>query len=240
MNDSNKGLKIAVAILVLAVVVLTGLLIKSREPQPVQVTDTSELTNQIQETTIELDDSKQTIKNLEADLASRQAEIITLSNTLAITLTNQDQAQVALHTAENVITKLEEHNHVLETRANDLSSVISDLTAKIENITQKLTSAEGDRAALSAELQRLTAEKLELERQFNDLDVLRAKVKKLKSEQAIERRLDWKRAGIQTTEPKAAEKMVGSSSPTPQSSRYDLNVEVNEDGTLKVIPALTQ
>ncbi len=40
------------------------------------------------------------------------------------------------------------------------------------------------------------AEKAELERQFNDLAVLRAQVSKLKEELSVARRLEWIRQGL--------------------------------------------
>ena len=241
MNESNNGLKIMVGLLGVAVIVLAVLLVKNRQTSTDQTHFYQDLSNQVQEATVEISDDRQTIANLEADLAARQSDILVLSNTLATTLTNQDQMQTALQTAETVITKLEEHNRALESRAGDLNAIIGELTSKIEAVSQQLAAAKGDRAALSAELERLTSEKLELERRFNDLDSLRAQVKKIKSEQAVARRLEWQRAGIQTTEPKGSEKMMGTGAAAPvKSSTYDLNVEVKEDGSLRVIPPLKQ
>jgi hypothetical protein len=91
----------------------------------------------------------------------------------------------------------------------------------------------------------LVAEKAELERQFNDLTVLRAQVSRLKEELSIARRIEWIRQGIfASAEQKGAQKLmqgVGSSQaqPRPPRSNYDLNVEVSADGSVKVIPPLT-
>jgi hypothetical protein len=84
------------------------------------------------------------------------------------------------------------------------------------------------------------AEKAELERQFNDLAVMRAQVRKLKEELSIARRLEWIREGIfANAEMKGAQKLMQGSAvggtTASQTNKYDLNVEVNADGTVKVI-----
>ena len=90
----------------------------------------------------------------------------------------------------------------------------------------------------------MMAEKAELERQFNDLAVLRAQVSKLKQELSIARRLEWIRRGLfASSEQKGAQKLMqGASAPAgpPAVARpaYDLNVEVGADGSVKVIPPL--
>jgi len=87
------------------------------------------------------------------------------------------------------------------------------------------------------------AEKAELERQFNDLAVLRAQVRKLKSELSISKRLEWIRQGLFATgEEKGGQvltQMHNTSSNAKPAYSYDLNVEVSADGTVKVIPPLT-
>ena len=53
------------------------------------------------------------------------------------------------------------------------------------------------------------AEKAELERQFNDLAVLRAQVSKLKEELSVARRLEWIRQGLfASTEQRGAQKLM--------------------------------
>ena len=86
-------------------------------------------------------------------------------------------------------------------------------------------------------------EKAELERQFNDLTVLRAQVAKLRAEHNIAQRLEWARQGLfASADQKGAQKLmqglVPPKSEAPKSS-YDLNVEVSSDGSLRVIPPLT-
>jgi hypothetical protein len=87
------------------------------------------------------------------------------------------------------------------------------------------------------------AEKSELEKQFNDLTVLRAQVSKLKEELSVARRLEWIRQGLfASNDQKGAQKLMQGTAPSsakaPKRS-YDLNVEVSADGSVKVIPPLT-
>ena len=77
---------------------------------------------------------------------------------------------------------------------------------------------------------------MELERQFNDLAMLRDQVKRLKDELSISRRLEWLRKGIYGT-PKSVEKLQ-----TPLTStnkNYDLNVELRQDRPPVVVPPAT-
>jgi hypothetical protein len=94
-------------------------------------------------------------------------------------------------------------------------------------------------------------EKAALEKQFNDLTVLRAQVSKLKEELTVGRRLDWIRRGIFATSEKKGGELLLQSSKTPTfptsspavaqspSNQYDLNVEVYSDGSVHVIPPPT-
>jgi hypothetical protein len=117
---------------------------------------------------------------------------------------------------------------------------------QIADTQKRLTTSEGDKAFLEKELQRLITEKAELERQFNDLTVLRAQVAKLKEELSIARRLDWIRNGLfASSDQKGAQKLMQGLTPaaTAQAKlakpNYDLNVEVTSDGSVRVIPPLT-
>ena len=84
----------------------------------------------------------------------------------------------------------------------------------------------------------------ELERQFNDLAVLRAQVSKLQEELSIARRIEWIRQGLFASgEQKGAQKLLQGFNALPSPAKpkpsYDLNVEVNADGSVKVIPPPT-
>jgi len=91
------------------------------------------------------------------------------------------------------------------------------------------------------------ADKAELERQLNDLEVLKTQIKKLKTELAISKRLDWIRRGIlgademkgATRQMQTARKSAEPSEPKPEESIYDLNVEILEDGSVRVLTPTT-
>jgi hypothetical protein len=88
------------------------------------------------------------------------------------------------------------------------------------------------------------AEKAELERQFNDLTVLRAQVAKLKEELSVARRLEWIRQGLfASAEQKGAQKLMQGINPVTKPAKptptYDLNVEITSEGKVRVIPPLT-
>lgn len=188
---------------------------------------------------------------LSGDLSNRNVHINVLTNQLAETTTTLASTAETLKTAQEQIEKetakiaeLESQNQVLDQRALDLGNTITNLNMAIEEIQRKLSTAEGDKAFLEKELQRLMTEKSERERQFNDLAVLRSQVRKLKEEIAISRRLEWMRKGI-LSEQKGAELMVKQNA-QPRSAQeetktphYNLNVEVDADGSIRLIPPLT-
>ncbi len=131
-------------------------------------------------------------------------------------------------------------------RPIDLKGSISKLEVQIADTQKKLAASEGDKAFLEKELQRLMAEKAELERQFNDL------ARSAHAGAASSRRncpspaaLEWIRAGpfCHRQDQKGAQKLMqganaGVSKPAPDNN-YDLNVEVKSDGSVQVIPPVT-
>lgn len=188
---------------------------------------------------------------LSGDLSNRNVQINVLTNQIAETTATLASTAETLKTAQAQIEKetariaeLESQNEVLDQRALNLSNTITNLNMAIEETQRKLNTAEGDRGFLEKELQRLMTEKAELERQFNDLAVLRSQVRKLKEELAISRRLEWIRKGI-LGEQKGAELMMQQNAQArtikeeTKKSYYNLNVEVDADGTIRLIPPLT-
>jgi chromosome segregation ATPase len=113
---------------------------------------------------------------------------------------------------------------------------ISNLGKQIADTEQKLAASEGDREFLLKELKRMQTEKAELERQFNDLSLLRTQVAKLKEELSIARRLEWIRMGIYgTQEKKGAEMLMSPVIAGTTKPAYNLNVELKQDGAATVI-----
>jgi chromosome segregation ATPase len=171
------------------------------------------------------------------------ATIVQVSNTLAQTEAALKASQEETAKREAKIADLETQNQALDKKAVDLSTAITNLTTQIEDTKRKLATSEGEKGFLEKELKRLMAEKSELEKQFNDLTVLRAQVSKLKEELSVARRLEWIRQGIfASNDQKGAQKLMQGTAPAtakgPKRS-YDLNVEVSADGSVKVIPPLT-
>jgi chromosome segregation ATPase len=166
-----------------------------------------------------------------------------LSNNLAKTELALKASQEETAKRDAKIAELEAQNQAQAKQAVDLNAAITNLTAQIEETKRKLASSEGEKGFLEKELKRMMAEKSELERQFNDLPVLRAQVSKLKEELTVARRLEWIRQGLSaSTDEKGAQKLMQGTTTAmakkPKPS-YDLNVEVGADGSVKVIPPLT-
>lgn len=210
----------------------------------------STLSNQWVETSGKLEEQKQVNLTLEKDVVTRKTEYTELSNKLsevaAVLAKTEDSLKLTKEEVakrESQIAALEQQNASLDQKAADLSLSITNLTAQIAETERKLTASEGDKAFLEKELKRLMGEKAELERQFNDLAILRAQVAKLKEELNIARRLEWIRKGLFAVDERKGAQMLMERTPPPAASQpastYDLNVEVNADGSVRVIPPLT-
>jgi chromosome segregation ATPase len=213
--------------------------------------------NKWAETSAKLDEQRNVNGELTNLLVARSEDLNTLTNQITETSNTLAKTEDSLKASQDEVTKrdaqisdLEAQNKHLDEKAADLSSSITNLQAQIDDTQKKLTASEGDKAFLEKELQRLVAEKSELERQFNDLKVLRAQVAKLKEDLDISRRLAWIREGIfARADQKGAQQLMQKSPPAFGSNapaaapkppaNYDLNVEVNSDGTVRLMPANT-
>ena len=213
------------------------------------------LSNKWVKTSNDLDEQRQVSAMLEKDVEKQKQSFAELTNSfsrvsgqLTLVSGNLAQTEATLKTTEeevkkrdNRISELESQNQVLDKQALDLSTAMTNLTVQIADTQRKLSASEGDKAFLEKELKRLMAEKSELERQFNDLAVLRAQVSRLKEELSIARRIEWIRRGLfASTDQKGAQKLMtglkepmAAAKPAPN---YDLNVEVSSDGNVRVVP----
>jgi len=213
------------------------------------------LSNDVMAVSKKVDDLTAVNQTLEEDLQKRNAEIITLTNnytqalsTLAKTEAELKQTEETLKTTKEElderdakIAALETQNAELDTKSASLSAAITNLTEQIQSTQAKLAAAEGDKEFLQGELSRLMAEKAELEKQLNDIQFLKAQVAHLKAELSIAKRLEWIRKGLfDPTEMKGAQLLMKKEAPKPPAENtYDLNVEINSDGSWKVIPSDT-
>jgi chromosome segregation ATPase len=203
------------------------------------------LAGQVTQKDQDLTEAKQVNSTLEAHLAQQSDAASRLSNTLSQTTatlqkTEAEAKKAAQTSAEEMakrdqrISELEGQRDDLTKRMTELNGAITGLESQITETQRKLATSEGDRAFLLKELKRLQSEKQELERQFNDLAMLRDQVRKLKEELSTASRLDWLRRGLYGSTPKAAEKLRQPLTSTNKD--FNLNVELRQDGSVKVNP----
>ncbi len=235
---------LAVICVGLAVVLFTT---KNRyQVQKEKDTDTIvSLSNYWERTQADLEEQKQVNQSLEADLARREEKLTVLTNELTSVSSTLAKTEVTLKAAnadlarmESHIAGLEDQNAALDQQAITLNQAITNLTVEISDTQAKLASAEGDKAFLESELRRLMAEKAELEKKFNDLEILRAQVKQLKAELSIAQRLAWIRKGLLGDTPKGATMLISKPGSPRGGEQYDLNVEIKADGSVEVIKPL--
>jgi chromosome segregation ATPase len=245
-------IKIGIVILIVACIGLAIALIatkKQADDTRKKTADTIlDLSNQVVNANDEVNGLRQVNLMLTNDLADSRAVLQTFSNNLTETSGTLTETKATLQNAQDQIanlngriTDLETQNKVLDDRASSLSNTIASLDSQIADTQQKLSSSQTNNAFLSAELQKQMAQKAELERQFNDLDQVRAQVKKLRDELFVARRLQWINAGFTGTPQKGAELLMQprTVAPAARSQHYDLNVEIGSDGSVHVIPSLT-
>jgi septal ring factor EnvC (AmiA/AmiB activator) len=242
--------RIGLIVLVLACIGLGIVLISTRNNAERQQSAAADrivnYSNQWVRTSAELEEQRQVAAMLEKDLEKQKTEAGELTNSIARVSSSLAKTEASLKASQDElarrdaqIAKLESDNRELDERAVNLNTAITNLTVQIDDTKRRLAASEGDKAFLEEELKRLMGEKAELERQFNDLTVLRAQVAELKKELSISRRLEWLRQGLfASTDQKGAQKLIQFSSPVakPQPANYDLNVEVSADGSVKIIP----
>jgi chromosome segregation ATPase len=253
-------MKNSIGIIVLLVICLglgVGLMIvkrnaSERHDQDAKQIDT--LSNQWTKASSDLEEQKKVAVMLEKDMETKRTDyeksLADLTNNVTVVSSNLAKAESGLKAAEQQVKEkdakiadLETQNQALDKKAAELSNSLTNLTAQIAETRRKLATSEGNQAFLEKQLKQLMTEKTELERQFNDITVLRAQVSKLKEEMNIARRLEWSRQGIvAASDQKGAQRLMqGFSATSPKSTRpnYDLNVEVNADGSVRVIPSAT-
>jgi predicted nuclease with TOPRIM domain len=246
-----------IVLVILALGLGTGLLLRHKSAVDQQKQDLAVIvsfSNNLKRTSLNLDEAHGVIANLERDVATRNSTIGTLSNELlstsnTLTRTTGDlgaarqaikdaQEEVARRDAR--ITALETEYSNLDKRAGELTNAIVGLNAQIAETQRKLAAAEGDKAFLETQLTRLMAEKADLEKKFNDLEVLRAQIKQLKEELVVARRVDWVRRGLWSDPSvKGGEKLMQKGNllaAPPPATNYDLTVEVHSDGSARVVP----
>jgi len=256
-------MKIKVALIII-VIVCVGLAIalfsikKTAEDQhETDIQKTVEYSNEVVTANQHVTELGQVNLTLSNDLASSQQQITSdaaqmtqLSNSLASANTALSDTKSSLATAQEQVTNLnarisdlEAQNKVLDDQAQSLSNRIVELTSQIEDTKTKLAIALTNADFLQGELQKQMVARAELEHKFNNLDELRAQVRKVKDEMFVARREQLNKYDSGTKH--GGELLIQrtlvappSKSHAQSSSNYDLNVEVGSDGSVKVIPPL--
>lgn len=267
LMNTKIGIAILLAACVGLAVVLAVVKTQDKKQQEADAKTISEFSAQLDAANTNLNDLRQTNLKLNNDLATNRAEALALSNSLTetrsalaatesafqnaqIQITN---AQIQIATDQSQITNLnsriaalESQNQVLDQQVNSLSNTIASLDTQIAETQLKLASSQTNNVFLQAELKRQIAQREDLERQFNDLKIVRQQVSKLRNELIAARELRWMRQGIDPSNPmKGGQLLMLRNLPAPKTSApahnpaYDLNVEVGSDGSVHVIPPLT-
>lgn len=188
--------------------------------------------------------SAEELTQLSNHLATANAALADIKTTLADTKTSLATEQEMVTNLNLRIADLEAQNKALDLQAEALSKAMAQLTVQIEETKNQLAVSETNSAYLQGELQKQLAQKAELEHRFNDVDELRAQVRKLKDEMFVARRVQMmksdngnKKGGqlLMMRNPPAA----SAPARNPSATNYDLNVEIGSDGSMKVIPPVT-
>ncbi len=243
--------KVGMVVLIVACVGLIAALCLTKKAMDDQVKKDADaivdFSNQLTTATANLNDLRQVNLVLTNDLAASRQEALTFSNqftetsgTLADTKATLQNTQDQITNLNSRIADLEAQNQVLDQRAAALTNAIASLNAQIADTQQKLAGSETNNAFLEKELQRQTAARAELESKFNNLAIVRAQVKKLRTDSFVNRRLEWMRAGTDPgLQQKGGQLLVQRAAPTNSTRppHYDLNVEVSSDGSIRVVPS---
>ena len=201
------------------------------------VTAKDDLTKKL-DTTIK--ESRIQLANFNTKYDLKVAEYETFVGKVAQELAAKDEKITALNgelqTAQN-------KNRDYDSQIRNLNSEMATKDLAIEDISRRLESSENDRDHLLRERNKLIAEKADLEKQFQDIVVLRRKVQQLQVELMASKKLEWLRRGFYGgARKKGGARLMGMSKKQKQptdSTNADLNVEIRRDGTVKIVPAET-
>ena len=249
---------LVIFLVILAAAFGVGLIVvnnKWKEEKQHDVAHIAKLSNDVVTTQQRLNEQQQVNLTLETNINSLKKDIQTVSNKLTGTETSlasttatltkvQAEAKAAAEAAAAEMAKrdarikeLEGQNDDLTKKMVDLNTSLGNLEKQIADTERKLAASEGDREFLLKELKRLQAEKAELERQFNDLAVLREQVRHLKEELSIARRLEWIRRGIYSTQGQKGAEALTKPAVAPTEKTNQLNVELRQGEPGKVVPS---
>lgn len=239
---------VAIFLTILCLLLAAGLIYRhstATQEKKKDVATINHFSNQVVEVSGKLEEQKMVNLSLERDFATQAEELKNYSNNLATVSANYTKTQADAKTAaenakeevrrrDNRITELESERDGMTRKMNDLTNSISNLENQIADTQKKLDASEGDREFLLKELKRLQAEKSELERQFNNLAMVRDQVRRLRDELSVSRRLEWIRRGLYGSL-KGSELLRRGFAGAPARTNYNLDVEIRRDGGVKVL-----
>ena len=196
---------------------------KLEEQQTVNLT----LETNLSQNKLRLESISNELTQTAATLSKVQAEAKAAAEASAAEMAKRD-AKIAERDAK--IAELQGQNDDMTKKMTDLNGAITGLEKQIADTEKRLATSEGDKAFLLKELQRLQAEKAALEKQFNDLAILREQVRKLRDELSISRRLEWIRQGIYGRQnEKGGQTLLRMSQPAAATTNNSsLNVELKQ------------
>jgi chromosome segregation ATPase len=244
---------VTIILVVVCLALAAGLFYRHTQATQEKQRDVAQITyysNKVTDVSTKFDEQKMVNMSLERDLVTQTEELKSYSNSLARVSNNlinvQAEAKAAAETAKSEVEKRDAKINELESERDDLTkkmgqlkTSMADLESQITDTQRRLDASEGDREFLLKELKRMQAEKADLERQFNDIAMLREQVRRLRDELSINRRLEWIRRGLYGNLMKGGEKLAKGFVPESPKTNYNLNVELNRDGSVRVLNAIT-
>ena len=236
----------AVILVVICAGMVVALVVETNRADTRQKKDSDtilDFSNQLATANLNLDGLRQVNLILTNDLVAAQQTLTVLSNQYVATSVSLSNTTTALKTAQDQITDLESQNQALDQQVANMTNTIDNLSTQISATQMKLVESETNNAFLESELNRQVAEKAELERKFSNLSAVRAQVRKLRDDLLIARRLEWMREGTDPTQQRKGAQLLMARAPATNRvvgpAHYDLNVEVNSDGSVQVVPTTT-
>ena len=156
-------------------------------------TTQADLTKKLNTANSTVSETQDALSKLETNYGQKVAEYETFVTKAAQELAAKDEKISALNgelqTAQN-------KNRDYDSQIKTLNNQMADKNREIDDIGRRLKSTEEDRDHLLLEQKKLIAEKAELEKQFQDILVLRKKVQQLQVELMASKKLEWLRRGF--------------------------------------------
>jgi len=200
----------------------------------------AKLTDDLSQANTTITDTANRLLKANDEFTKLKSENETFLEKTAEELAAKDETIRALN---NDLQAAKNKNQDYDTQIKDLNSQIVSKDQEIDVIEQRLNASEADREYLLKQRDKLIAEKAELEKQFQDIAVLREKVLKLQGELMASRKLEWIRRGLYGgARQKGGSKLMSMSRRKPKeepTNNADLNVEIRRDGTVKIAPNAT-